>query len=216
MPMRSSAIRLRFASLASWRRAMRMILGSVRIGLASLAKRLVKLAPRFVLSGARPHRLDHRCPTTIALVAESFDVEEQSVRPASVCRSGRGGIAAAVIRESAPAARTGNRKKRSFQKNGPLGLTGNKKGGARGNEAGESVKGGPSCALLGGWRRQARSRSTAYLTPISAAFDSEGSISRLSAPNSGIAAVGPLPARRAGGPAPKVHWSMSTIFLVSE
>ena len=30
-----------------------------RVGLASLAKRLVKLAPRFVLSGARPHRLDH-------------------------------------------------------------------------------------------------------------------------------------------------------------
>ena len=28
-----------------------MILGSVRVGLASLAKRLVKLAPRFVLSG---------------------------------------------------------------------------------------------------------------------------------------------------------------------
>ena len=36
-----------------------MILGSVRVGLAALAKRLVKLAPRFVLSGARPHRLDH-------------------------------------------------------------------------------------------------------------------------------------------------------------
>ena len=162
-----------------------MILGSVRVGLAALAKRLVKLAPRFVLSGARPHRLDHvlhRARQRSHLLVESFDVEEQSVLRGSVCRSGRGGIAAAVIRESAPAARTGNRKKRSFQKNGPLGLTGNKKGGARGNEAGESVKGGPSCALLGGWRRQARSRSTAYLTPISAAFDSEGSISWLSAP----------------------------------
>ena len=34
-----------------------MILELVRIGLASLAKRLVKLSPRFLLSGARPHRL---------------------------------------------------------------------------------------------------------------------------------------------------------------
>ena len=169
-----------------------MILESVRIGLALLAKRLVKLAPRFLLSGARPHRL-HRARQRSHCVADCFDVEEQSVRPASVCRSGRGGIAAAVIRESAPAARTGNRKKRSFQKNGPLGLTGNKKGGARGNEAGESVKGGPSCALLGGWRRQARSRSTAYLTPISAAFDSEGSISRLSAPILGSRPSGRFP-----------------------
>jgi hypothetical protein len=59
MPMRLSAIRLRFASLASWRRAIRLILGSVGVGLASLAKRLVKLAPRFVLAGVRRRRLDH-------------------------------------------------------------------------------------------------------------------------------------------------------------
>jgi hypothetical protein len=103
-----------------------MILESVSIGLALLAKRLVKLAPRFLVSGAQPHRL-HRARQRSHCLAESFDVEEQSVRPASVCRSGRGGIAAAVIRESAPAARTGNRKKRGFQKNGPLGLTWNKK-----------------------------------------------------------------------------------------
>ena len=54
----------------------------VRVGLASLAKRLVKLAPRFVLSGARPHRLDHvlhRARQRLHLVGESFDVEEQGV-----------------------------------------------------------------------------------------------------------------------------------------
>ena len=59
-----------------------MILGSVRVGLASLAKRLVKLAPRFVLTGARRHRLDHvldRARQRLHLVAESFDVEEQGV-----------------------------------------------------------------------------------------------------------------------------------------
>ena len=36
-----------------------MILGSVRVSLTALAKRLVRLAPRSVVSGARPHRLDH-------------------------------------------------------------------------------------------------------------------------------------------------------------
>jgi hypothetical protein len=158
-----------------------MILESVSIGLALLAKRLVKLAPRFLVSGAQPHRL-HRARQRSHCVAESFDVEEQSVRPASVCRSGRGGIAAAVIRESAPAARTGNRKKRGFQKKRAAWTDREQEGGARGNEAGESVKGGPSCALLGGWRRQAISRSTGYLTPISAAFDSEDSTSWPSAP----------------------------------
>jgi hypothetical protein len=35
-----------------------MILWSVWVGLAAPARRLVKLAPRFVLTGAR-HRLDH-------------------------------------------------------------------------------------------------------------------------------------------------------------
>ncbi len=173
MPMRSSAIRLRFTSLASWRRAMRMILESVSIGLALLAKRLVKLAPRFLVSGSQPHRL-HRARQRSHCVAESFDVEEQSVRPASVWRSGRGGIAAAVIRESAPAARTGNRKKRGLQKKRAAWTDREQEGGAGENEAGESVKGGPSCALLGGRRRQAISRSTGYLTPISAAFDFGG------------------------------------------
>ena len=102
-----------------------MILGSVGVGLAALAKRLVKLAPCFVLSGARPHRLDHvlhRARQRLALgLVESFDVEEQGVLRGSVCRSGRGGIAAAVIRESAPAARTGNRKEEFPKKTGRLG-----------------------------------------------------------------------------------------------
>jgi hypothetical protein len=44
----------------------------------------------------------------------------------------------------------GKSKQQQFPKNETLGLTGNRKGGARGDEAGESVKGGPSCALLGG------------------------------------------------------------------
>src|SRR5271156_7250165 len=82
MPMRSSAIRLRFASLASWWRVMRMILVSVRVGLASLAKRLVKLAPRLVLSSFPIHRARHlldRARQRMHLVAESFDVEEQRV-----------------------------------------------------------------------------------------------------------------------------------------
>ena len=35
-----------------------MILGSVGVGLAALAKRLVELAPHLVLSGAKAHRLD--------------------------------------------------------------------------------------------------------------------------------------------------------------
>src|ERR1700722_6192371 len=80
--MRSSAIRLRFASLASWRRGMRMILGSVGVGLAALAKRLVKLAPRLVLSSFPIHRARHlldRARQGLHLVAQSFDVEEQRV-----------------------------------------------------------------------------------------------------------------------------------------
>jgi short-subunit dehydrogenase involved in D-alanine esterification of teichoic acids len=68
---------------------MRMILGSVGVGLAALAKRLVKLASRFVLSGARPHRLDHvlhRVRQRLHLVGESFDVEEQErSAPARAC-----------------------------------------------------------------------------------------------------------------------------------
>src|ERR1700677_5335790 len=82
MPMRSSTIRLRFVSLASWRRAMRMILGAVRGGLAALAKRLVKLAPRFVLSSFPIHRARHlldRARQGLHLVAQSFDVEEQHI-----------------------------------------------------------------------------------------------------------------------------------------
>ncbi len=58
-----------------------MILGSVRVALASLAKRLVKVAPRFVLTGARRHRLDHvlhRARQRLHLVAESFDVESRA------------------------------------------------------------------------------------------------------------------------------------------
>jgi len=75
MPMRSSAIRPRFESLASWRRAMRMILGS---GGWARTGRLMKLASRFVLGGVRPHRLD-RARQGSHFVAESFDVEEQGV-----------------------------------------------------------------------------------------------------------------------------------------
>src|ERR1700733_3013506 len=79
---RSSAIRMRFASLASWRRAMRMILESVRIGLAALTKTLVKLAPTLVLSSFSFHRARHlldRARQGLHLVAQSFDVEEQRV-----------------------------------------------------------------------------------------------------------------------------------------
>ena len=59
-----------------------MILGSVGVGLAALAKRLVKLAPRLVLSSFPIHRARHlldRARQGLHLVAQSFDVEEQRV-----------------------------------------------------------------------------------------------------------------------------------------
>src|ERR1700727_476660 len=80
--MTSSAIRLRFASLASCRGAMRMILSIGQVGLVSLAKRLVKLAPRLVLSSFPIHRARHllnRARQRLQLVDESFDDEEQGV-----------------------------------------------------------------------------------------------------------------------------------------
>src|SRR5580692_4732728 len=80
--MTSSAIRLRFASLASWRRAMRMIRSIGLVGLVSLAKRLVKPAPRLVLSSFPIHRARHLlngARQRLHLVDESFDVEEQGV-----------------------------------------------------------------------------------------------------------------------------------------
>ena len=59
-----------------------MILGSVGVGLAALANRLVKLAPRLVLSSFPIHRARHpldRARQGLHLVAQSFDVEEQRV-----------------------------------------------------------------------------------------------------------------------------------------
>jgi hypothetical protein len=59
-----------------------MILGSVGVGLAALAKRLVKLAPRLVLTSFPIHRARHlldRARQGLHFVAQSFDVEEQRV-----------------------------------------------------------------------------------------------------------------------------------------
>jgi hypothetical protein len=81
---------------------MRMILGSVGVGLAALAKRLVKLAPRLVLSGFPIHRARHlldRARQRLHLVAESFDVEEQRVlRRASLLTDARRLVSSLLIR----------------------------------------------------------------------------------------------------------------------
>jgi hypothetical protein len=62
-------------------------LGRSGFGLAALAKRLVKLAPRLVLSRFPIHRARHlldRARQGLHLVAQSFDVEEQRAeRPAN-------------------------------------------------------------------------------------------------------------------------------------
>ena len=187
-----------------------MILGSVGVGLAAPAKRLVKLAPCFVLSGGRPHRLDHvlhRARQRSHLVSlRALTLKSRAFLRGSVCQSGRGGIAAAVIRESAPAARTGNRKKRSFQKK-PLGLTGT--GGRRARKRGRREC--QARSIL----RSARRIAATGLKPVYGLPDAhisrirlESSISRCGATEFWARRHQALPARRAGGPAPKVHWSM--------
>src|SRR5271167_4549268 len=113
MPMRSSAIRLRFASSASWRRAMRMILGSVGVGLAALAKRLVKLAPRLVLSSFPIHRARHlldRARQGLHLVAQGFDVEEQRVLRPRELVEGRAQACELVAHTGSGEARRGGRR----------------------------------------------------------------------------------------------------------
>ena len=110
---------------------------------------------------------------------------------------GPGGIAAAVIRASVTAVRTGNRKKRSF-KNGLLRLSANGSSGAQGEKAAERAEGG----LVFVWQGAAIAGKPVYGLPeahFEAHSTEEGLISSLARQNSGIAAVGPLPARRAGG-----------------
>jgi hypothetical protein len=64
-------------------------------------RRLVKLAPRSVFSGVRPHRLD-RTRQRSHLVAESFDIEEQGVlRPRELVDGGT--QACELVAQAAPA-----------------------------------------------------------------------------------------------------------------
>ncbi len=65
------------ASLASWPRAMRMSLPSVRVGLASVARRLTKLV--CASSSAAPGPWLYRARQGPHLVTESFDVENRAV-----------------------------------------------------------------------------------------------------------------------------------------
>jgi hypothetical protein len=71
-------------------------------GLASLAKRLVKLTPRLVLSSFPIHRARHllnRARQRLHLVDESFDVEEQGVRArASLLTDARRLVSSLLIR----------------------------------------------------------------------------------------------------------------------